>query len=833
MLIIAIGIGGITVSSSLKNIERTITVNTEMGLALSKALGYHVGIGNQSQINILSNSFFLQNKVFNFKVNNIGGELLYEDSYLTKESWFDELINEYCNTRCLIQLPIFQSSSIQSSNIENMPIAGHLTFRINLNEAVSNVLNSEFKYLIIIYALIILIALVMIGLERTLLAPLLKLSMDSSHGQAKLFKYIQILREHNSESSDDPGQSLNDSIEWILSYIKEIDLNVQKSINTSKKALFAGQRRMRRLMDATGEALIIIENGVVVDVNNGLYDVLGYGHADIHMKEISSVLGAAINNVIDGVQKSGKPNTLDLQANTHSGHLVDVEVLIQPYRDLSEIEPAAVTIAIHDISARKEAEAAISRLSQVKQDFLATMSHELRTPINGILGFSTLLLKAFPEHSKNREFLSNIQFSAVHLSSVVNNILDYSKLESGVVNLCEEDFDLCLIVNDVVSSHSVMAEEKGLSIFVTTDVNPIVIFSDKLKIETILFNLISNAVKFTKEGSINVDVHLHHIDTDNSYINIIIEDTGIGVPINRQDVIFEQFEQSDASITREYGGTGLGLSICKHTTDILGGSIEIESEPGVGSKFTVQVPVIISEDNDFVSEQKVLSEDFLNGTRILSVDDNKINRAFLYHLIADKGAIVDNAESGPEALTLLSKNKYDLVLMDIEMPEMSGISTLKEANRNGLLPNTPVVAVTANTYDAEQKNSLFECGFKGYILKPYTDDSLFKVIRDLLSKNKTSAMVNSNVSAVRALLDNSFKVDLEHGIERLVDAVEKQDIEETRRVAHEFAGAAGLLGYKELERLMRTIKDCEEIEDYPVMLSDVVSMASEIIDSDS
>ncbi|RMG36787.1 MAG: response regulator [Gammaproteobacteria bacterium] len=405
----------------------------------------------------------------------------------------------------------------------------------------------------------------------------------------------------------------------------------------------------------------------------------------------------------------------------------EVEQMVQ---DLQTTMDALEVRNIQLDLARKKALAA----SQAKSDFLAVMSHEIRTPMNGITGFARLLSRSRLDPLQ-REQVKAIRESADNLLAIVNEILDFSKLESGQLQFHEEPFLIRKMVQGVVTLFSTQAEEKGLKLrsLVYNDV-PEAMLGDGLRIRQVLINLVSNAVKFTEQGEVVIRVMLDGDDGED-LITFSVEDTGIGIDPLRGDQLFEPFTQGEVSTERRYGGTGLGLSISKKIVKVLGGGIGFDSSPGEGSTFWFSLPLkpaeipeeamssILSDD-----PESMLSSSPLSGVRILVADDNAINleltRAILHSYDAQITAVSDGAQAVREAET----HAFDLILMDIHMPVMSGLEAARKIRTgDGASCDCPIIAVTADI-TAETQKRIFDCGMNEILVKPIDEGKLLLTI---------------------------------------------------------------------------------------------------------
>ncbi len=374
-------------------------------------------------------------------------------------------------------------------------------------------------------------------------------------------------------------------------------------------------------------------------------------------------------------------------------------------------------------------------LAKAKEQFLANMSHEIRTPLGSIIGFTSLLQKTQLEPAQKQHVII-IEKSSEHLLSLVNDILDLSKMEAGKLLLEKTAFNLADLVKEVADSLSIKTKEKGLQLLVEIPAHANKqLIGDPYRIRQVILNILSNAIKFTEKGSITISVDLRLL-YEKYRAEICIIDTGIGIPLEKQKEIFEEFSQADTRITRKYGGTGLGLSIARKLTEMHGGKISLESALGSGSKFTVRLllekfDINTNSPSDIQhAYNKVIPNNFndiLKKCKVLVVEDDEVTELLLSMLFKNANINGIVAKTGLIALQLLENELYDVVFTDIQMPTMSGIDLLnaiRSHNRDSIR-NIPVIALTANIL---AKKSLLEQGFTGFLSKPFRESELFDAI---------------------------------------------------------------------------------------------------------
>ncbi len=407
--------------------------------------------------------------------------------------------------------------------------------------------------------------------------------------------------------------------------------------------------------------------------------------------------------------------------------------------------------------------------NEAKGKFLANMSHEIRTPINAILGMDTMILREC-EDEDIRTYAMNIQNAGQTLLSLINDILDFSKIESGKMEIIPVEYDFSSMVHDVVNMIMMRAGDKGLKMNLSVENSlPYKLYGDEVRIRQILTNLLTNAVKYTKEGSVGLTVNGKR-EGEEIVLNFLVEDTGIGIKPEDIDKLFVRFERIEEERNRNVEGTGLGMSITMQLLKLMDGELEVESQYGIGSKFTFTLRQKVVSDEpignlderirNMAREYKYDVSFIAPRARVLVVDDNMLNRKVFIGLLKRSKIKIDEAESGPECLEMIKEKHYDLIFLDHMMPDMDGMETLKQMKMLDDYPckNTPVIALTANAIWGA-KEMYLEAGFHEFLSKPIQPEKLEKMIVEFLPKEMLDTEQTEENSVEESKLPNIEGID--------------------------------------------------------------------------
>ena len=365
---------------------------------------------------------------------------------------------------------------------------------------------------------------------------------------------------------------------------------------------------------------------------------------------------------------------------------------------------------------------------KAKTEFLSTMSHEIRTPLNAVIGMTHLLLRSDPRPDQEED-LGVLLFSANNLLSIVNNILDYNKIEEGKINFEQIPMDLAGIAHNIVAGLKNAADEKAIGLKAQVDHRlDVMLMGDPTRTSQVINNLVQNAIKFTREGSVRLAIAVDTVGPGTMTLTVRVEDTGIGIPKEKQDMIFDRFTQADSSTSRSYGGTGLGLAISKKILELQGVTLQLQSEPGKGSCFYFTQTFAVSKEPRIESGKKASvagAGPILRNVSILLVEDNPLNVLVAQTMLENNGARVEVATNGVEALERLDGTRHQLVLMDLHMPVMDGYEATVLLRKRG--ETLPIIALTASM-PKEVESDAFAAGLDDVIVKPFSPDELYRVI---------------------------------------------------------------------------------------------------------
>ncbi|TWI75681.1 PAS domain S-box-containing protein [Desulfobotulus alkaliphilus] len=567
----------------------------------------------------------------------------------------------------------------------------------------------------------------------------------------------------------------NRSIRWVhvrasLIFDKENKTYRCDGILTDISARKEAEERFRLMIEEANDLLQIMDkDGTIIMVNGKILDMLGYHPEerlgfnalnDIHPDDLAEIM-SVLQNAMDN---PGSIYHSEYRYRHKDGHWVYLEASGSSHfhdaiggffistRDITERRLAEKALHESHMELEKTTELAkelavrAEAASAAKSEFLANMSHEIRTPMNGVMGMAGLLLDT-ELNAEQRRYTQTLHSSAAALLSLINDILDFSKIESGHLELESLEFSLRSMLDDFAGMMGVKADLKNLELIVFVEEKiPDRLMGDPGRLRQILTNLVGNAIKFTHEGEVLVHVTMLSQKDSELGLQFRVQDTGIGIPEDKISLLFQQFSQVDASISRQYGGSGLGLAISKQLVQMMHGDLGVESEEGKGSSFFFSIRLTISENKDAEAQETAP----LEGVRALIVDDNTTNREVLRLRLESKGMMIDEAGSGPEALSMIYQamagdRPYPLALLDMQMPGMDGEVLGRAIKSNPELKDMRLVMMTSASRRGDGAR-MKEAGFAAYLTKPVQYGELFTCLSLVLSGKEPSALITRHTA---------------------------------------------------------------------------------------
>jgi PAS domain S-box-containing protein len=609
------------------------------------------------------------------------------------------------------------------------------------------------------------------------------------------------------------------------------DLSMRK---LHERRLLQAHEQQHAIFTAAPYGIALLRNGAIIQANPRLHELFGYAEGEMLQQSPTVWISAAglAEKEVGVRQQLSRGETfrseLQLQRKDGSAFWGSVSARAIQADDL----PAGSIWIVEDISLQqaavndmREARQLAEDAAQMKAEFLANMSHEIRTPMNAIIGMSHLLGQTHLDWQQ-QDYLDKVRGASRHLLGVINDILDFSKVEAGKLELDVQDFNLEQLLREVADQVRPRIEAKGLDLlFEVADDLPKRLSGDPLRLRQVLLNYLSNAEKFTEQGQILVRVSAQPTVAEPWLVEFSVTDSGIGMDQTQCARLFRSFQQADASTTRRYGGTGLGLAIAKQLSELMGGTVTVQSRPGVGSCFSFSAHLRAAEQQlePVIASHSPQSMPRFLGARVLLVEDNELNQQVAAELLRATACQVDVAGDGQQALELLAQRHYDLVLMDMQMPVLDGLATTTQIRLHPEWADLPVIAMTANALKRD-RDSCLAVGMNDFISKPFEPQVLFNLLRHWLQERlapslevvplAASASAALNVTALqqaglnvpaglkRVLGKQELYLSLLRKyaggqgelLDALQDALARQDISTVEHLAHACKGVSATIG---------------------------------------
>jgi signal transduction histidine kinase/CheY-like chemotaxis protein/HPt (histidine-containing phosphotransfer) domain-containing protein len=642
--------------------------------------------------------------------------------------------------------------------------------------------------------------------------------------------------------------------------IEQIDeIDTKAKTLSSLAILYTKLKEFDKAIIYFNEALNIAKDGVTPVVSAQIKKSLGNLYIKLTQYDKAiEVLNSALK-IAENSPMEGQLSRIHYFLSKAYEQMGDSEKALYHYKKFYEFDKQVTSEEInlkskalhikYDLDELKKQKEIAELSDKLKEQFLANVSHEIRTPMNGVLGMAHLLSKTNPT-KEQEEYIDAIKLSANNLMVIINDILDFSKINAGKIEFNENEFNFRDLMKGIIQILQVKADEKKIKLGCTIDYHiKDNLVGDPIRLNQILTNLMGNAVKFTESGKVILDVKLLDQKDNVCKIRMKVKDSGIGIPENKLQSIFDSFEQADNN-KRRYEGTGLGLTIVKQLVELQGGTISVTSKINEGSEFIVDMTFKLGS-NQKKNEGMLPVEEIealnFSHVAVLIVEDNKVNQLLLKNMLKKFGfGNLDTAENGRIALNKLKDTDYDLILMDIQMPEMDGYEITKEIRKRlrKEVRNIPVIAISADASEKE-KTKAGECGMNDYVVKPYTPEELYHTVLKFVKPDTNSAATEARKETVSNLLRNReagmnldflekftggdqeltiqlieiFLKQVPEAIQKLNHSIAKKNWKETHATAHKLKSSISVFELSELKKLITNIeeyaRDGENLETIP------------------
>ncbi len=688
-----------------------------------------------------------------------------------------------------------------------------------------------------------------------------KTGRDNSLARYRRKHLEEVLNGKKSVSFEEEIKDKNGEVKYFIRFVSPvtdkkgevkrliaygIDITERKK---TEEALYHSQNQLSAVLQTVGEGIITVDHhGSIIMVNSEVCDIFGYKKEELEGKNLQMLMPENFRKAhqagMDRYTKTGIAHVLgqklELEGLNKDGSVFPIEIRIQETKIENKL---FFTAAISNITDRKKAVAELIEAKKMAEDstrakeqFLAHMSHEIRTPMNAVVALTHLLMQMEPSPEQYK-FLNVIKSSADNLLVIINDVLDFSKIESGKITFDYEEFFLEEALDMIIGAVQYSAREKNIKLrkFIDKQI-PDSLIGDKVRFNQIVLNIVSNAIKFTNEGLVKISCHFIRTEDERIYIKTTVDDTGIGIPEDKIDSIFESFEMLRDKSTKQISGTGLGLAIVKNLVELQGGSISVQSEVGEGSTFSFTLPFAIGARK--APGAKIMEKNYIeysadySDLMILIVEDNKVNQLVVTSILDLWKINYLIADNGKEALLLLDKNKVDLILMDLAMPVMDGYETTKIIRSRGKAEESelPIIALTASAL-LESTEKVIESGMNDFLRKPVKPEELLTIIdkyinnkvknapaeikpvKKITEKKKESALDTTYLREVtgenKTLMKEIITIFLDSTgaqIDDLQKFAHEKNFHKVKYIAHKIRPSFASIGSKELEKIMENIE---------------------------
>jgi len=630
-----------------------------------------------------------------------------------------------------------------------------------------------------------------------------------------------------------------------LGYKVKLLQNEKLDIVTKSNLELEGRIRVRTLelrgmLDRAMEAIGIYENYILVETNSAAINIFRYKDKDSMLgRNTMRFIAPSSRRLVAKKMRAVYTEPYEYMALREDGSEFPVLARGSHY----QIEGRVVgVVAILDLTSIKEHEKQLilakhkaEQATKAKSDFLANMSHEIRTPINGIMGMTHLALQT-ELSKKQRYYLDTIISSSSLLSNIINDILDFSKIEAGKLHIDRVDFDLYKLVENIRNSIQYSTKEKDLEFTIEYDnCKDYILYGDSLRLSQILLNLINNAIKFTASGYVKVS-----IKQVGKIYTFVVEDSGIGMNQEQKSTLFQAFSQADSSTTREYGGTGLGLVISKQLVELMSGEIWCDTTLGEGSRFSFSIKLSKGKIENIIDKELNITDktDIFRDRKILLVEDNIVNQEIILGLLEESGVEIDIANNGKEAISKFDTNKYELILMDLQLPIMSGIEASKIIRDKD--KNIPIIALTANAMKEDIERTK-KVGINEHLSKPIDISRLYAILIKYIIKESDTVSPISPIDIQAGLQyfagNRKLYFKILHNFYTTYKNIKLDPLntDEIQRLIHTIKGLSANIGALELADISRELDqryDTEKLDLFYDKLSSVLDEIDRIVVKD-